>query len=30
VTMTAAAGTGSTRYVLFYIPIDAAATVVPA
>jgi hypothetical protein len=30
VTMTAAAGTGSTRYVLCWIPIDAAATVVAA
>ena len=30
VTMTAAAGTGSTRYVLTYIPLDDAVTVVPA
>lgn len=30
VTMTAAAGTGSTRYVLTYIPLDDAATVVAA
>jgi len=30
VTMTAAAGTGSTRYVLLWTPIDAAATVVAA
>lgn len=30
VIMTAAAGTGSTRYVLSYIPIDIAATVVAA
>jgi hypothetical protein len=28
VTMTAAAGTGSTRYLIGYIPLDAAATVV--
>lgn len=30
VTMTAAAGTGSTRYILLWTPIDAAATVVAA
>lgn len=30
VIMTAAAGTGSTRYALMYVPIDAAATVVAA
>lgn len=30
VTMTAAAGTGSTRYILLWHPIDAAATVVAA
>jgi hypothetical protein len=30
VTMTAAAGTGSTRYVLCWIPVDSASTVVAA
>ncbi|MCK9602732.1 MAG: hypothetical protein M0R06_27030, partial [Sphaerochaeta sp.] len=30
VTMTAAAGTGSTRYVLSYIPLDPASAVVAA
>jgi hypothetical protein len=30
VTMTAAAGTGSTRYIMTYIPLDTAATVVAA
>jgi hypothetical protein len=30
VTMTAAAGTGSTGYTIFYIPLTAGATIVPA
>ena len=30
ITMTAAAGTGSTRYVLHYIPVDARANVIAA